>query len=91
MRRSTALVLTAPSFAEIICASTVVYPNILGAFLAPLIFLAFPLLVVGLAIAAKNHPHTSRSIWTLLSVAGVAQLVTLISLVHFGDKFRSNS
>jgi hypothetical protein len=30
-----------PSFAEITCASTFLYPNILVAFWAPLIFLAF--------------------------------------------------
>jgi hypothetical protein len=83
MRRSTALMLTAPSFAEIICASTLVYPNILGAFLAPLIFFAFPLLIVGIAMASRRHEETSRGTWTLLVFAGVSQLVTLISLGAF--------
>jgi hypothetical protein len=35
------LVLADPSFAEVTCASTFLYPNILAAFRAPLIFLAF--------------------------------------------------
>jgi hypothetical protein len=83
MGRSTALMLTAPSFAEIICASTLVYPNVLGIFLAPLIFLAFPFLIVALAIASKKRENTSRSTWTLLAVAGVAQVATLIGLGAF--------
>lgn len=75
--------LTAPSFAAIICASTLVYPNVLGIFLAPLIFLAFPFLIVGLAIASKKQENTSRSTLTLLAVAGVAQVATLIGLGAF--------
>jgi len=83
MRRSTALILTAPSFAACVCASTLIYPNVLGAFLAPLIFGGIALVIVGLAIASKGRENTSRSAWTLLTVAGVAQLVTLIALGAF--------
>ena len=80
MRRSTALMLTAPSLAEVICASTLVHPNVLGAFLAPIMFLAVPTLVAGVAIALKHHAGTSRGIWTLLAIAGVAPVAVFISL-----------
>jgi hypothetical protein len=83
MRRSTALMLTAPSFAEIICASTLVHPNVLGIFLTPLMFLAFPVLIIGVAIASKHHEDTSGSTWALLVIAGVAQVATFISLGAF--------
>jgi hypothetical protein len=83
MRRSTALMLTAPSFAEIICATTFVYLNVLGISLAPLMFLAFPFLIVAIAIASKNRESTRRSTWTLLAVAGVGQVATLIALGAF--------
>jgi hypothetical protein len=73
-------VLTAPSLAEVICASTLVRPNMLGAFLAPIMFLAVPTLIAGVAIASKHHEGTSRSIWTLLAVAGVAQVAVFITL-----------
>jgi len=86
MRRSTALMLTAPTFAEIICASTLVYPNVLGIFLAPVIFLAFLFLIVALAMASKNHENTSRSTWALLAVAGVAQIMVLIRLGASGGE-----
>lgn len=83
MRRSTALMLTAPSFAEIVCASTLVHPNVLGIFLAPLMFLAFPVLIVGVAIASKHREDTSGGTWTVLAIAGVAQVATFISLGAF--------
>jgi hypothetical protein len=83
MRRSTALMLTAPSFAEVISASTLFHPNILGVFLAPLIFLAFPCLIVALAIASKNRQNTSQSTSMLLAIAGVAQVAVLIRLGAF--------
>jgi hypothetical protein len=51
--------------------------------LFPLILLAFCSLIVGLAIASKKHENTSRSAWTLLAVAGVAQVATLIGLQAF--------
>jgi hypothetical protein len=72
-----------PIVATIIWASTLVYPNVLGVFLFPLILLAFCSLIVGLAIASKKHENTSRSAWTLLAVAGVAQVATLIGLQAF--------
>jgi len=75
--------LTAPTLAELISASTLVYPNVLGVFLAPLMFLAFLFLIVGLAIASKNHEKTAQSTWVLLAIAGVAQIATLISLGAF--------
>ncbi|MFZ0286107.1 MAG: hypothetical protein WAL32_12830 [Terriglobales bacterium] len=80
MRRSTALMLTAPSLAEAICASTLVRPNVLGAFLAPIMFLAFPTLIAGVAIASKHREGTSRSLWTLLAISGVAQVAIFIAL-----------
>jgi hypothetical protein len=83
MRRSTALMLTAPSFAACVCASTLIYPNILGVFLAPLIFGGIALVIAGLAIASKHHENTPRSVWILLTVAGGAQLLILISLGAF--------
>jgi len=86
MRRSTALILTAPSFAACVCASTFIYRNNLGAFLAPLTFGGTALMFVGLAIASKNREKTSRSVWTLLTVAGLAQLVILIASGAFRDK-----
>jgi hypothetical protein len=75
--------LTAPSFAEVICASTLFYPNVLGVFLASLIFLAFPFLVVALAIASKNRENTSQSTWMLLAIAALAQVAVLIRLGAF--------
>jgi hypothetical protein len=83
VHRSTALVLTAPSLAEVICASTLVRPNVLGAFLAPIMFLAFPTLIAGVAIASKHHESTPRSTWALLAIAGVAQIAIFISLGAF--------
>jgi hypothetical protein len=77
--------LTAPSFAEIICASTFVHTNILGMFLAPLIFVAFPFLIVAVAVASKNRQNTPRSIWRLLALDGAAQVVTLISAGAFRE------
>ena len=79
MRRSTALILTSPSFAAFVCASTFIYPNVLGIFLAPLTFGGTVLVFAGLAIASKNRDNTSRSAWTLLAAAAVAQLVILIA------------
>ena len=72
--------LTAPSFAELISASTLINPNVLGVFLGPLIFLAFPFLVVALAIASRNREKTSPSTWMLLAAASVTQVVVLIRL-----------
>ena len=75
--------LTAPSFGEVISASTLAYPNVLGIFLAPLIFLAVPFLIIALAIASKNRENTSRGTWVLLASAGVAQVAILIRLGAF--------
>ena len=77
MRVSTAMILTAPSFAACLCASTLIYPNILGIFLAPLIFGGIALVIVGFAIASKRRDSTPRTAWTLLTVAGVAQVFLL--------------
>jgi len=75
--------LTAPTFAELISASTLIYPNVFGIFLAPLIFLAFPFLIIALAIASKNRENTPRTTWALLAIAGVAQVAILIRLGAF--------
>jgi hypothetical protein len=71
------------SLRERLIASILVYPNVLGIFLAPLIFLAFPSLIVAVAIALKNRENTSRSTWVLLAIAGVAQVAVLIGLGAF--------
>lgn len=83
VRSSTAVMLTVPSFAEAISASTLAYPNVLGILLAPLIFLAFPSLIIAVVIASKNRENTSQSTWVLLAVAGVAQVAVLIGLGIF--------
>ena len=83
MRRATALKLSAPSFAEMaIAASMLLHPNIFVTLLAPLMFLAFVLLIVGVAIASKNHEQTSRDAWTCLALAAVAQMFTFVSVAR---------
>jgi hypothetical protein len=78
------MTLTAPSFAAVvICASTLLHPNVFGFMLAPLIFLGFVMLIGAFAIASRNHERTSRGTWTLLALAGVAQVVTLMGLGAF--------
>jgi|HubBroStandDraft_5_1064220.scaffolds.fasta_scaffold169455_1 hypothetical protein len=72
------MMLSAPSFAEIICASTFIYPNVLGAFLAPVAFLAFLSLVVAIALASKHHKSATGGTWTVLTIAGVLQIATFI-------------
>ena len=65
MRSSTALKLSAPSFAELVIgASLLLDPNVFGVLLAPLMFIAFVSLIVAFAIASKNHEETPRNAWT---------------------------
>jgi hypothetical protein len=83
MRRATAVKLSAPSFVEMaIAASMLLHPNIFVTLLAPLMFLAFVLLIVGVAIASKNHEQTSRGAWTCLVLAAVAQMFTFVSVAR---------
>lgn len=81
MRNSTALTLTVPPFAEIVI--WIFRPNVFVLLLAPLMFLALVMLISALAVASKHHERTSRTTWTLLGLAGVAQLATLIGLGAF--------
>jgi len=81
MHSTTALKLSAPSFAEfIIAASLLLHPNVFGAFLAPLMAAAFVSLIVAFAIASKNHEQTCRNVWTCLWLAAVAQVITFVAL-----------
>ncbi len=81
MRSATAWKLSAPSFVELaICASILLHPNVLGFVLAPLMFTAFALLIMAVAIASKNHERTSRTTWKWLALGGVAQIVTFVAL-----------
>lgn len=84
MRTSTALALTIPSFAELaIWASSRVYPNFSVVFLAPLMAIAFLLLIVGFGLASKHHERMTRTSWGFLSVAAISQIWTLIWLGAF--------
>ncbi len=81
MRSATAWKLSAPSFAEMaICASMLLHPNVFAFILAPLMFIAFVLLIAAVAIASKNHEQTSRHAWTWLASAGVAQILMFMAL-----------
>jgi len=81
MRTATALKLSVPSFAEaVISLSMILHANVFGFLLAPLMFIAFVSLIVGVCIASKNHEETSRNTWTWLALAGVAQIVTFMTL-----------
>ena len=71
MRSATAWKLSAPSFAEMaICAFMLLHPNVFAFILAPLMFIAFVLLIGAVAFASKNHAQTSRHTWTWLAGAG---------------------
>ncbi len=56
------------------------HPNVFAFILAPLMFIAFVLLIAAVAIASKNHEQTSRHAWTWLASAGVAQILTFMAL-----------
>ena|SRR5438876_8421193 len=87
MRTTTALKLSAPSFAEAaIGVSMMVHANVFGFLLAPLIFIAFVSLIAAVAIASKDHEHTSRNTWTWLALAAVAQIVTFMAVASFGKR-----
>jgi hypothetical protein len=87
MRSATAWKLSAPSFAEMaIAASLLVHPNVFGFVLFPLMFIAFALLITAVAIASKNHEQTSRSTWTWLALAGAAQILTFMALAALGKR-----
>ena len=87
MRSATAWKLSAPSFAEMaISASMLLHPNVLAFILAPLMFIAFVLLIAAVAIASKNHEQTSRHVWTWLVSAGVAQMLTFMALAALGKR-----
>jgi hypothetical protein len=85
VRSATALKLSAPSFAEAaIALSMILYPNVVGFLLFPLMFVAFVSLIVAVGIASKNHEATSRNTWTWLALAAVAQIMTFMVLFgHF--------
>jgi hypothetical protein len=81
MRQSTALLLTAPTLAALVsAATTLIHPNILGMFLAPLMYLAFLFLIFAVAIASKHQESTSRGVWALLTGAGAAQIAIFLGL-----------
>jgi hypothetical protein len=84
MRVATAMKLSVPSFVEfLIGASLLLHPNVLGALLAPLMFIALVSLIVALAIASKNHERTSKGAWKWLGLAAGLQVLTFFSLgVH---------
>jgi hypothetical protein len=87
MRSATAWKLSAPSFAEMaICASMLLHPNILAFILAPLMLVAFVLLIAAVAIASRNHEQTSRHAWTWLASAGVGQILTFMALAALGRR-----
>jgi hypothetical protein len=87
MRTTTALKLSAPSFAEAaIGVSMMVHANVFGFLLAPLMFIAFVSLIAAVAIASKDHEHTSRNTWTWLALAAVAQIVTFMAVASFGRR-----
>ncbi len=81
MRSAIAWKVSAPSFFELaICVSMLLRPNVFAFVLAPLMFIAFVVLIGGVAIASKNHEQTSRNAWTWLALAGVAQILTFTAL-----------
>ena len=85
MRTTTALKLSAPSFAEaVIGVSMMVHANVFGFLLAPLMFIAFVSLIAAVAIASKTHERTSRNTWTWLALAAVAQIWTFMVVASFG-------
>ena len=49
-------------------------------------FIAFVSLIVAVAIASKDHEHTSRNTWTWLVLAAVAQIVTFMAVASFGKR-----
>lgn len=63
-----------------------IHANVFGFVLAPLMFIAFVSLIAAVAIASKNHEHTSRNTWTWLALAAVAQIVTFMALGAFGKR-----
>ena len=74
MRTTTTLKLSAPPFAEgVIGVSMMVHANVFGFLLAPFMLIAFVSLIGAVAIASKDHEHTSRNTWTWLALAAVAQ------------------
>jgi len=87
MRTATALKLSAPSFAEAgIAVSMMIHANVFGFVLAPLMFMAFVSLIAAVAIASKNHEHTSRNTWTWLALAAIGQIVTFMAVASFGKR-----
>lgn len=81
MRSATALKLASPSFAEAaIGLSMILHANVFGFLLAPLMLIALVSLIVAVCIASKKHEATSRSTWTWLALAGVAQIMTFMAL-----------
>jgi len=87
MRSATALKLSAPSFVEAaIGVSMMIHANVFGFVLAPLMFVAFVSLIAAVAVASKNHEHTSRNTWTWLALAGVAQILTFMAIANFPVK-----
>ena len=87
MRSATAWKLSAPSFAEMaICASILLHPNVFAFILAPLMFIAFVLLIAAVAIASKNREQTSRHAWTWLASAGIAQILTFMALAALSKR-----
>jgi hypothetical protein len=86
MRTTTALKLSAPSFAEAaISVSMMVHANVFGFLLAPLMFIAFVSLVAAVAIASNDHEHTWNT-WTWLALAAEAQIVTFVAVASFGKR-----
>ena len=85
VRTATALKLSVPSFAEALIGLTmIVHANVLGFLLAPLMLIAFVSLIAAVAMASKNHEHTSRNTWTWLALAAVAQILTFVALAAVG-------
>jgi membrane protein YdbS with pleckstrin-like domain len=81
MRSATAIKLSAPSFAEfLIGASLLLHSNVFVILLGPLMLIAFICLVVAIGIASHEYEQTTRNAWTWLSLAGVAQVFTVMSL-----------
>ena len=60
------------------------HANVFGFLLAPLMLIAFVSLIAAVAIASKNHEQTSRSTWTWLALAAVAQILTFMALASVG-------
>jgi len=61
-------------------------PECFAFILAPLMFIAFVLLIAAVGIASKNHEQTSRHAWTWLVSAGVAQILTFMALAALGKR-----